>query len=175
MSKPVINKEKMTEKNELLRENGKGLSESAKQTNQPDLKTDVGEVSDFMEGLDVPTDSGEVSEKISEDDKKQQGAKRGQAQATGKDEALSFGGIAPFVIPSQKIMVKQIRKELHREINELMKQAKREENKGAFYLTEILEKIRGLQGILYSLASATYEVIKNIYISLFDKKNKDLK
>lgn len=167
MSAKVVNKEISAEKTEIFNSNNESLKPQ-KQEVQPDLRPNTGEVSDFMDGLDVPIPSEKVSERVVEDDKKQQGSKVQKNQSDDGD--FSFSGIAPLQIPSQRIMVRRIRKELHKEIKNLMKQAKIEEKKGAFYLTRILEKIRELKGSLTGLATATYEVIKNLYISFFDKK-----
>ena len=168
MSAKVVNKEISAEKTEIFNSNNESLKPQ-KQEVQPDLRPNTGEVSDFMDGLDVPISSEKVSERVVEDKKKQQNSKSKKAQSDD-DGDFSFSGIAPLQIPSQRIMVRRIRKELHKEIKNLMKQAKIEEKKGAFYLTRILEKIRELKGSLAGLATATYEVIKNLYTSFFDKK-----
>lgn len=172
MIPPLNNKEKKLGQNEVSAESLKNLSQPQDAQNKLDLKTG-GEVSDFMEGLDVPTPSEKVSERLSEDDKKQQGAKTGKKG--DEDAGVIFPGIDPLNLPIQKVMVRQIRNELHKEIRELMRQAKIEEKKGPYYLAEVLEKIRRLQGVLKSLATATYEVIKNLYISFFEKKEKGVK
>ncbi len=168
MTAQVSDKVTTPERTEVFQEGSQDVLKPQKQDSQPDLQPDAGEVSDFMDGLDVPNPSEKVSERVREDDKKQQGSKAGQAHSDGDD--FSFSGVAPLKLPTQRIMVRRIRKELHREIKSLMKQAKLEEKKGAFYLTRILEKIRRLKGTLSGLATATYEVIKKLYISFFEKK-----
>jgi len=166
MTTQVSNQEKI-KRSEIVQEKGQKIFESQEQVEQSNLRTDTGEVSDFMDGLDVPTPSEKISEGVREDDKKQKGS---QTKKQRSDDDFSFSAVAPLKLPPQRIMVRRIRRELHREIKVLMKQAKREEKKGAFYLTQILEKIRDLKGTLSSLATATFEVIKSLYVSLFDKK-----
>lgn len=137
---------------------------------QSDIPAGTAEVSDFMEGLDVPTPSEKVSERTREDDKKSKAA--GGGKGDSGDASGSYTPIAPLKIPSQRIMVRRIRQELHRQIKDLMKQAQKEEKKGAFYLNEILYKIRNLKGSISGLATATFEFVKNLYISLFEGKVK---
>ena len=169
----VDNKEIKKDFGEIRQEQSQEALKPQEHESQPDLQPASGEVSEFMEGLDVPTPSEKVSERVSEDDKKQKGL--GGKAVKSDDGDVGFGSIAPIKIPSQRIMVRRIRNELHKEIKALIKQAKIEEKKGPYYLNEILERIRELKGTLSTLATATYEVIKNLYISLFDKKGKHVK
>ena len=153
-----------------LREIDSSNIESQKSEVAIDVKSDVSEVSDFMDGIDTPVPSEKVSKTVREDDKKQQGTK-GKAQSNDASIDANLQDLSSIKIPSQKVMIRQIRKELNREIEALIKQAKREEKKGPYYLSEILHKIRHLRGILLSLANNTYEFIKDLYVSLFIKKN----
>lgn len=172
MTTYVDNKETKIEFRESSLERGQEALQPQEQESAPDIQPASGEVGEFMEGLDVVKPSEKVSERVAEDDKKQKGSGGQAAQSGDDDGAGDFGGVAPIKIPTQRIMVRRIRQELHKEIKVLMKQAKVEEKKGAFYLNEILEKIRELKGTLSSLATATYEVIKNLYVSFAEKKRK---
>lgn len=146
------------------------ISVDQKQNSSVDISVGVSEVSDFMDGLEVSKPSEKVSEKAREDDKKSQASvSRGQK---GEDDQVVLTQIKPLKIPTQRIMVRRIRKELHKQIKDLMKQAKKEEKKGAFYFNEIMYQIRELKGTFSGLANATYEFVKNLYVSLFEGKVK---
>ena len=122
-----------------------------------------------MEGLEKSKPKEKISERVREDDKKQKttGSKN---QGDTNSGNINLKEIGHLKIPTQRIMIRRIRKELHAEIKDLLKQSKSEEKKGAFYLNEIWEKIRELRAVLTGLATATYEVAKNLYVSLFEKK-----
>lgn len=72
-------------------------------------------------------------------------------------------------IPNERTMVRQIRTALHREVSQLLSQAHRERYSRNFNpsrLNSLLARIRLLKERIASIASMTYEMIKNLWLKV---------
>lgn len=128
-------------------------------------KPEVAESAEAQEFVDhLPA---EASEKSAEDKKRSSGG----AKAKKDDSAAqASGGLAPIQFPKHTVIKQQVQTALIKEENKLMKQAKKYSRKGDFFnLNKVLAKIREIRFVLYDLAKATYEVLKNLWLKYVHK------
>jgi hypothetical protein len=129
------------------------------------------EVSEVMAGVEKP------KEKVSE----REGETGEKKDITGGKAAVStaqkIGGIVKTVIlPSEEVMVRQIRAVINAQIKMEIKKAKKLQGQlttgGAQEYNCTIARIRKLKEVLASLLTATYEYIKSLYFKYFTPEGK---
>ena len=136
-----------------------GMSHSAETVSAVEA---VGELAEGMESVD-----GKVSETMSESRKKASGAKDGKGGSKVVDPAVIRAQILKN-IPTQAVMRKQVSKEIRKEIKYLHRKAmKMMTSPGEvsyFEMSNLMKKVRELKGILATLAKATVENLKTLWL-----------
>lgn len=119
---------------------------------------------------------GRVSEVISEqasEDKKDIGQAAGNqaaGQAMSPNQAVNIELLKQKILqnlPSEKIMMKQIQREIEKEIDYLHQRAMkmlRSQNVNFFEMNNLLRKIRELKGILIELVKASLDSLKTLWL-----------
>lgn len=130
-----------------------------------------GEVREFIEelgeGAEILRETvSETGERTGED----KGVALRKAQVVQKTKG-QIGDIRRHLgtLPTERTMVRQIRQTLHREIAGLLSEAHRERFSRQFNplkLNGILARVRELKERLASLASLTYEILKNLWLKV---------
>lgn len=120
------------------------------------------EIAEKLEAVEIPSNVSEVTEKPSE--KKRDGispaAKAAQVKKVKEDLLKN--------LPPEKVMRSEVKSAVRKEISQLERQklriihnpANRDFNK----LNIIVQKLRELRNIIASLAEATYEMLKNLWL-----------
>ena len=138
----------------------------------PEINESGAKVAETVEGLDVMTGAekvSEVKEKASEQkpvQKTQTGTKQQAKKTTAESEAAIKERLLKK-LPAPVIMKHQIKHELNKEVSKLKSQARQANRKGAAYeLNKIVARLRELKELISSLAHATYEYIRNLWLKV---------
>ena len=147
------------------------VNETEKQQQEAENKVQVAEISvgretrEAIEGAEIP--SGEVSES----------EKKAQEGYTGPS---ATGGVATSVkiktqqLPSFKVMKKEVENSLKKEMKDLRKKIQHIMDKGgpveAYQLNGLIAYLRRLQEIISSLAHATGEFVKDLWLKYVKKE-----
>lgn len=148
----------------LRQEKPKGLHEVKEKTGKV-LRSESAEAAESSEG--VERGDGRVSETASED-KAFAPATGGQAAYTA-DEIEAIRAKLLAALPSQEIMVRQIKSRLIAEEKVLTKRMKKLQKKAhlhAFQLTEVVAQLRRLREYFSMLAHATFELVKHLWLKI---------
>lgn len=125
---------------------------------------DSAENAEGAEGVEL--NEGKVSEASSED---KSHAPAGKGKAYTADEIESIRAKLLAALPTQDIMIKQIRKKLMKEEKTLTKRMKKLQKNGhmeAFQLTIVVAQLRKVKEYFSLLAHATYELIKHLWLKI---------
>lgn len=166
------------EKEELLeKEKPKSFDEMSKESRR--------ESGEMLFSIDARADSGatemidsfetgEVSEVASEDKKKKgEPGVRPSAKTLGQQDNGVITDIEEIEIPTQKVMIRKVRLAIQKEIEETKREIKILEKyptKKAFELTQAVEMLRKLFGMLQEISYKSSEFIKNIWFDVFQGK-----
>ena len=115
----------------------------------------------------VEFSEGKVSEASSED--KAYAPAAGSAKNFSADEIEAIRAKLLAALPTQEVMMKQIRKKLNLEEKALTKRLKRLRKKAhtqAFQLTIIVAQLRKIREYFSMLVHATYEMIKHLWLKI---------
>lgn len=121
---------------------------------------------EVMEGTEA-AEEGRVSEVSAEDKTYVPGGGARRSYSADEIEAIRAKLLA--ALPPQDVMIKQIRKKLVKEekiLTKRMKKFKRRAHKQAFQLTIVVMQLRKLREYFHSLAHATYEMIKHLWLKI---------
>ncbi len=141
---------------------------------EQDLTTDTGinagEILDDIDEGGEMVDSLKLSEKGEHvgEHRKATGKKFGdfKKQMT-KQEAEALKKKLLEEPPSSKVMIREIRAHIHREIRQLEKDAAKAQRKGKFEeLATSVARMRELKGMLYDLVHATVEFVRNLWLKV---------
>lgn len=129
------------------------------------VKTESAETAETQEGVEMA--EGRVSESASED--KSRAAQTGGKRSYTADEIEAIRAKLLAALPSQDVMLKQIKRTLYSEEKTLMKKMKRarkQAHKRAFELTIIVAQLRKIREYFSILVHATYEMVKNLWLKI---------
>lgn len=170
----------MADKNKQLEQNAETLEkeqniatpektktpEELKETTQ-NVGVEAGEiVGEGAEGAELT--SGEVSEQ----EKKKKESYSG-SNGAASDQTVS--GVAPIVFPSMSVMRKEIKHELKKEIKTLHKKVNKVMNPKSktfepYTANKLMAQLRKLQKVLSSLAHATGDFLKDVWLKYVQNK-----
>ena len=116
--------------------------------------------------------SGEVSEVMKEQSEQKGsgvfGSKKRKVRGVKQMTAAQIKAQLLKKSPSQAVMVKQVKREIEKEINYLNKRARKIVRKpgsiNAFELNNVVKKIRELKEVLLALAKAATDVLKTLWL-----------
>ncbi|MBI2464177.1 hypothetical protein HYV57_04430 [Candidatus Peregrinibacteria bacterium] len=155
-----------TRENQETRESEKNLREATKMAGEG--------IEGTLEGINFGTER--VSEKISEHTsengssvkKTQHQTSQVAKKATNvKESADAIKARLLNSMPTEQVMKREIKTMLDQDIHQLLKKARLAEKKGnAFELNKLVAKIREIKDILASIAHATYEMLKNLWLKV---------
>ena len=163
---------------EKLLHTEKGSSESVKAPQKPEAAKEVSkkasEVMNTHGGVEskegqesAEFNLGNVSENAGED---QENAGVGAAsKAYTADEIETIRAKLLAALPSQKVMVEQIRKKLYKEekvLEKRMKKLQGRADRNAFELTILVRQLRKVREYFAVLAHATFEMIKHLWLKI---------
>jgi len=144
------------------RREGKGISEKDEKEIVEKSREFVEGVSEVVQGAETVETAGEVSEEMSE------GKKKASGGGSGKNQQDQDVGIKATMPPSIEIMRIQVSTQIKNEIRMLEKEAARlMSSPGGFQpfkLNTVVAKIRELRDILSSLAYATADALKGLWL-----------
>ena len=151
----------------IARKKAEKAEEGAKEV-QRGAEATQGEVAEVMAGVEKPKEK--VSERKGESG--EQGDLKTSAQKSVGDEKKGImPQIASYVFPGEEIMVRKVRSAIGAQIKiELKRAAKLEKHLDSGSAQEYnatIARIRKLKEVLSSLLTATFEVVKNLYIKYF--------
>lgn len=129
------------------------------------VKTESAEAAETQEGVEFS--EGKVSESASED--KSRASQAGGKRSYTADEIEAIRAKLLAALPSQEVMLKQIKRTLYSEEKTLvkkMKRARKKAHKHAFELTIIVAQLRKIREYFSILAHATYEMVKNLWLKI---------
>lgn len=138
-----------------------------------DVKTKASEVlrSDTAEGKDGAEDaemgSGKVSEGLGED--KAHAAQTGGKAQRSDDEIEAIRAKLLAAIPPQAVMIKQIKNKLLKEervLTKRMGKLRKRSHREAWQLTIVVAKLRKIREYFSTLAHATYEMVKHLWLKI---------
>lgn len=146
------------------------LSESTPETKAQEAPETVdvsaiqSETAEFSEGVE-----GVMGKEISETQSEDKSA-LGDHRAAASDAQAKIQDIRAHIlnnIPSERVMIREIRKVLHDEMKAVMIEKKKaEKEKNYFMLNRIIAKLRELTDKLATLKEATVEQLKKIWLKL---------
>lgn len=139
----------------------------------PEISSQVSGTAETLEGLDVMT-NGEVAEKKEKaaEQKPVQKAQKGTRAQTKKasDVQESIAEIKERLLkesPPPRIMKRQIKHEINKEINHLIGEARKAKRQQAPYkMNQIVARIRELKETLSSLAHAAFDYVRNLWLKV---------
>lgn len=155
----------------------RGFSETAKPAERPKtdsevkqktsevLQTENLEGAEFQEGAEAGL--GKVSENAAED--KAYAPAAGAAKAYSADEIEAIRAKLLAALPPQEVMIKQIRNKLYKQekvLNKRMKKLQKKSHIHAFELNIVVAQLRKVREYFSSLAHATYELIKHLWLKI---------
>jgi len=161
---------------EKLRVN-RGFSETAKTSEKPKadaevklktaevLQTETVEGAESQEGVEAGL--GKVSENATED--KAHAPAAGGAKGYSADEIEAIRAKLLAALPPQDVMIKQIRNKLYKQekvLNKRMKKLQKKSHIQAFELNIVVAQLRKVSEYFSSLAHATYELIKHLWLKI---------
>ncbi len=158
----VAKKESFTESSTQLREEAGAIALSA------EAKSNTAEVIDAIPGAD------KVSEVTGEDKKRKSEPGASSQSTTGHDDEIEFPGIQNLVIPPKKVMVRKVRVALQKEIQKTKKKVRAYEKhptKKSFELSQAVDLLRKLYGLLQEITYKSTEFIRNIWIHIAQGKS----
>lgn len=127
-----------------------------------------------LEGINLGTEK--ISEKIGEHTSENAGSVGKTQQQTSqvakkaskvKESADAIKARLMNSMPTEQVMKREIKTMLDQDIHQLLKKAHLAEKKGnAFELNRLVAKIRAIKDILASIAHATYEMLKNLWLKV---------
>lgn len=123
------------------------------------------ESAESQEGVESGT--GRVSEQASED--KNQAATGGAKRSYSADEVEAIRAKLLAALPPQDQMIREIRKKLYKEEEILVKRMKKLQKNShtqAFQLTIVVRQLRKVREYFSTLAHATYEMIKHLWLKI---------
>lgn len=129
------------------------------------LKAESAEAAETSEGVELS--EGKVSEGLGED--KAQAPVGGAKRSYTADEIEAIRAKLLAALPSQAIMVKQIKNTLYAQEKKLTKKMKKmgkKAHKYAFELNIVVAQLRKIREYFSVLAHATYEVIKTLWLKI---------
>lgn len=136
-----------------------------------EVKNDVSSRVDFVDGID---EGGEVMGQVSEvlkEKASEQGGGGGKTQTAAQTDEVDIEKIKARLLqnlPSEKIIKKQIKREITKEIDYLhkkaMKMLRSPNEMNYFEMNNILKKIRELNGILSELIKASIDALKTLWL-----------
>ncbi|MBI5413143.1 hypothetical protein HZA42_02215 [Candidatus Peregrinibacteria bacterium] len=116
---------------------------------------------------DVENGDGRVSESVSED--KNRASVAGGKKAYTADEIEAIRAKLLAALPPQEVMIKQIRRKLYKEekvLTKRMHKMQKSSHTNAFHLTIVVSQLRKVREYFYVLASATYEMVKHLWLKI---------
>jgi|GEM_PF-948971 len=136
---------------------------------RPHLDAAAQKTAEYVELGESAEVAGEVSEVLSKQrDQQGNGSVGGISKgASAKITAAQIKADLLKKAPSQEVMLKEVKKEIEREIDYLHKRARKALGGGsfsAFELNNIVKKIRELKALLLTIAKATAETIKTLWL-----------
>lgn len=140
-----------------------GLKE-VKKTAEKVLRAETAEAYEGQEGAEFS--EGKVSESASED---KTHAPQTGASSYSVDQIEAIRAKLLAALPPQEIMIKQIKKTLHRRekiLTERMKKLQKKSHLHAFHLNIIVAQLRRIREYFSMLAHATYELIKHLWLKI---------
>jgi len=158
---------------ETVSSSPENLHQQQKRENSPNLprqhfETTASKAAEYIELGESAEVQGEVSEVL-----KEQSEKKGDGL---QSKGGNFANLTPAQIkakllneaPSQELMLSQVRKEIEKEIRYLHKRAQKivrhPGNISAFELNNVVKKIRELRTLILSLAKATIDMVKTLWL-----------
>lgn len=159
-SRPFSESPKGPEK-QTERPSDKNVKEKASEL----LQSDTVEAAEGQEGAEMA--DGKVSEMAAED--KAKASQGGAKKKYSDDEIEAIRAKLLAALPSQAMMVKQIRKKLQREEKVLVKRMKKLQKKShvnAFQLTIVVAQLRKVREYFFLLAHATFEMVKHLWLKI---------
>lgn len=163
---------------EKLRHADRGTSEKSATPQKPEAAKEVSKkASDVMQSRggaeskdgkeSTEFSIGNVSENAGED-KENAGAGGGAKNYTA-DEIEAIRAKLLAALPSQEVMIKQIRKKLFKEekiLEKRMKKLQKSAHKNAFQLTVVVRQLRKVREYFSLLAHATFEMLKHLWLKI---------
>jgi hypothetical protein len=136
---------------------------------KPHLDAAAQKTAEYVEIGESAEVAGEVSEILSKQ-RDQQGSGSVGGISKGARAKITAAQIKANLLkkaPTQEVMMKEVKKEIEKEINYLHKRARkalRGSSVSAFELNNIVKKIRELKALLLTIAKATAETIKTLWL-----------
>lgn len=140
----------------------------------PDRKLDLDRgAAKIVEGIDEDGETaeglkmGDVSEETTEDKKRASGS--GVAATKSDDEIAAIRAKLLANLPTEKVMVRQIKAKLikdEKRLNKEYSKAMRLGQKAAFRLVQVVAQLRKINDYLAMLANATFDVVKQLWLKI---------
>lgn len=124
-------------------------------------------VEDHEGAEDTESGMGKVSEGLGED--KARSAQTGGKTQRSADEIEAIRAKLLAALPPQEVMMKQIRRKLLKEekvLTKRMSKLKKRSHREAWQLTIVVAQLRKIREYFASLAHATYELIKHLWLKI---------
>lgn len=151
-------------------EAGHGIG-SEKQLSSGDVKKRTHEVRQTLESAEITETAEAGGETISESagEDKARGPTGGAIKSYSTDQIEAIRAKLLKALPPQEVMIRDIRKKLNFEEKNLTKKIKRlrkQAHTHAFELTNLVMQLRNIREFFATLAHATYEIIKHLWLKI---------
>lgn len=140
-------------------------AEKVKRETEQVLSTETVEAIEGQEGVEFS--EGKVSE-VAREDKSQASGASGKRAYTA-DEIETIRAQLLKALPTQEIMIRQIRKKLYSQekvLTHRMKKLRKKAHLNAFQLTIVVAQLRKIREYFSMLVHATYEMVKHLWLKI---------